>query len=151
MHTKGTYYKSLFLLMVFSLNMIVSMACSLSSYVHSLHHESPATDFHSGQKKTHHHQHEHSKKPHHLHDPKTGLPKDDCCSGSVVLVQQMDKSVTRSIEAPGILSTIVLLPGFVSITDLFTTEEKTKTPPFDRWRQPATITDLRIIIQSFQI
>ncbi len=143
MYKKGTYYKSLFLLMVFSLNMVVSMACSLSSYVHSLHHESPLTNSH--------HQHEHSKKPHHLHDEKTGLPKDDCCSGSVVLVQQMDKSVARSIEAPGILSTLVLLPGFVSITDLTLAEEKTQTPPFDRWRPPATIEDLRIMIQSFQI
>ena len=149
---KAIYYKAFFLLFVFSLNTVVSFACSLSSYFHSFHHSSfaYASDRDHGK---------HGNTYHHDHDchsvPQQNLPdnekKDDCCSKYVVEFQKIEKSVSKSIEAPGFLITTTFLPSTYFDLEIPASKNIPAFPNYDRWRIPATIQDLRIIIQSFQI
>ncbi|HVG11938.1 MAG TPA: hypothetical protein VM843_02990 [Flavisolibacter sp.] len=148
MKDKRTYVKALLMLTVFSMNTVVSFACSLSTLFHQSHHNSTA-----GQPDHHHnkgtHDDEHAE---HQYDPKASDAKDvnDCCSESVLAIEQVEKSVSRTIEAPDVFFLTVLLASYSS-TFQFSTLPKAVFPYHDRWRVPTTIQDLRIVIQSFQI
>jgi hypothetical protein len=146
---KRTYYKAWLLLIVFSLNTVVSFACSFSSLFHGFHHHnSSVTLAHQHKDGT---QHEHKHAGHH-HDEKDSTKDDkkDCCSQSVVAVEKVEKAMSRSIEAP---NTVFLTAFIASYTYLFNlvAVPKAVTPHYERWRVPTTIQDLRIVIQSFQI
>ena len=147
--TKGTYYKALFLLMAFSLGTVVSFACSVSSMFHGLHHHnSDATAHHSHDDGT---KHEHSHSGHHHESDAPEKDKEDCCSTDVLQLQKVEKSVSRPIEAPNAIFLTSFLSSFITLSSLLPAEEKTLLPHHIRWRLPATIQDLRIVIQSFQI
>ena len=149
---KGTYYKALLLLVVFSLNTLVSFACSLGGVFHSLHHSSSVSSSHKQHK--HHHGGDEKPQPHEHkdnHHSKSDAHKDDCCSNSVLQIEKIEKSVSRSIEAPNAVFLTSFLTYFTSLFSLFPAEEKTFFPYYIRWRLTSTIQDLRIVIQSFQI
>lgn len=162
--SKRTYYKALLLLLVFSLNTVVSFACSFGGVVHNLHHRgSIAVEHkHSSTGKHDHgttHKHDHGTAHKHddgnraEHDHETdssGDKKDDCCSDEVTELQKLDKSVSRSIEAPHLSFTTLFIASY---SELFSFQDGKQDyqPHKIRWRFPATIQDLRIVIQSFQI
>jgi hypothetical protein len=153
---KQTYYKAWFLLIVFSLNSIISFACSLSSLFHGFHHHSITTEHNNEQIIGHHHSLD--KSGEHHHDQEQGgeqsqspSSSEDCCSKSLVEVEKVDKSISRTIQLPEIN---IFTSFFLAYTPCFLwhgTEEKTFLTYHVRWRPPATIQDLRIVIQSFQI
>jgi hypothetical protein len=146
---KRTYFKALLLVIVFSLNTVISFACSFSSLFHGVHHHNSsvaAPDKHNGSVA---HTHNHEAQPHKKTDSKEEQ-KGDCCSTSIVEVEKTDKSVSRTIEAPDTLFLAAFIATYSSLLDYFTVERTVK-PHWDRWRPPATIQDIRIVIQSFQI
>ena len=141
---KGTYIKAVLLLMVFSLNTVVGSACSLSKVFHqSHHHERVATHSH-GEAVTH--QHDHSGSHHAATEEGEG-----CCSKFSVAFNQLDKSVAQH------LAVAVLTLPVLSLTELYHTllllsrQYDSTVVAYARWRLPATIQDLRIVMQSFQI
>ena len=146
--TKGTYFKALLLLIAFSMSTVVSFACSFSDLFHEFHHHnSPGTKSHK-HKEQNEHTHDHSGS-HHDNGP-TEENKDDCCSRSLIELQKVEKSVSRSIEAPNLLLLAFSASAYSELFS-FQSEHKTILPKKIRWRPPATIRDLRIVIQSFQI
>ena len=154
--TKIKYYKAIFLLIVFSMNSVVSFACSFSNLFHSFHHHKTiAVAEHKHADKHHHNKNESAKHQHnnvtdHLHDNNSQKPEDDnCCSNKVVEIEKVEKAVSRTIAAPEV---IFLTSLFVSYTELYLSRQDTDIlQNHTRWRNPATIPDLRIVIQSFQI
>ena len=151
---RKTYYKALFLLLVFSMNTAVSFACSLSGYVHALHHNSfasAATQDPASQK--------HEETFHHEHDchtvPDAPLPdenkKDDCCTKYAIEIQKVEKAVSKTIDAPEASFITSFIASFISLTGLEENLSPVYQPDNARWRIPGTIQDLRIAIQSFQI
>ena len=148
--TKGTYYKALFLLIAFSMGTVVSFACSMSSLFHSLHHHnSSATAKHTHTDQVSH-EHEHSG---HHHEEKKDPESDqkDCCSNQLLQLQQTEKAVSRTIEAPAVMFLSSFILAYSPLSFSFQEEKLTVLPSFVRWRVPPTIQDLRIVIQSFQI
>lgn len=155
--SKRTYYKALFLLIVFSLNTVVSFACSFSSMFHGIHHHdtSATADHHHEGSAPHSHSdtgHSHESLGDHHHDSKDAdaNAKDDCCSESVVQIEKSDKSLSANIQAPDPLFTTAFLATYTTFLN-FSGQQKTLIPTYVRWRVPATIQDIRIVIQSFQI
>lgn len=163
-HTRRTYIKSWLLLIVFSLNTIISFACSFGGAFHDYHHQnnSPSTSHkhdeghkHSHDKSEHDHSgsgnHEHNKGSEHKHNsPSTNNPENNCCSDSVVALQKVEKQVSSNIQAPH----AVFVTSFIGVyfdKISFSVQEYRFFPDNIRWRPPATIQDLRIVIQSFQI
>lgn len=146
------YLKGFFLLIVFSLNTIVSFACSTSELFHNSHHSknSPAKG-HSHQHGGHHNpQHDHGQQGQDHEKDKQNKNDDDCCAASIISLAKIEKSIARSIEVPS----PILMPfikAFISLAPPSAEIGKTIFPDFIRWRPPATIQDLRIVIQSFQI
>ncbi len=156
--TKRTYYKALVLLIVFSLNTVVSFACSFSNLFHGFHHhKSSATTVEHKHSGSHHdshvqkNKHEHGNQSEHNHDSGSSKStKDDCCSGSVVGIEKVEKALSRTIEAPHAIFITSLFAAYAKLFSL-PTIERILFPKSIRWRLPATIQDLRIVIQSFQI
>jgi len=154
--TKRTYYKALLLLIVFSLNAVVSFACSFSGLFHGFHHHKIAVASEHKHSVSHHSKsetpkHDHSSQPEHKHNNNSSKDsKDDCCSKSVIEIEKVEKALSRTIEAP---QAIFLTSLFAAYTETFSLQnvEKIFLPKHVRWRLTATIQDLRIVIQSFQI
>ncbi len=76
--------------------------------------------------------------------------KDDCCSKSVIEIEKAEKAVSRTIEAPHAIFVTSLFAAYSELFSL-TAIDKVSLTHIVRWRLPATIQDLRIVIQSFQI
>ena len=163
-HTKRTYIKSLLLLIVFSLNTIVSFACSFGGAFHDFHHQkissSTSNKHEEGHKHSHNsHEHdhtdsgnhEHHKGSEHKHDSSpVNNPENNCCSDSVVELQKVDKLVSSNIQAPDAVFVTSFIGAYFDIIS-FSVRENRFFRDNIRWRPPATIQDLRIVIQSFQI
>lgn len=156
------------LLIVFSLNMVVSFACSVSSSVHNSHHSEKSSGTQSHERKGNHghshgsdHKHNHDITHRHTHDADHKHSHHDdgnkenedgnCCSGDVIKLQQSDRSIARSIDVPE-QTTLFVAHDFLSSIDhfLLTITRDKYLPQHLRW-PPATIPDIRIAIQSFQI
>jgi hypothetical protein len=141
---KGTYIKAVLLFIVFSLNTVVGSACSLSKVFHQAHHHEEVATHSHGESVTH--QHDHSGSHHEATEE-----SEECCSKFSVAFNQLDKSVAQHFAVA-----ILTLP-VQSFTDLYNTvlllgrQDDTTVVAFARWRLPATIQDLRIVMQSFQI
>ena len=154
--TKIKYYKALILLIVFSMNSVVSFACSFSNLFHSLHHHTDAAVTEHNHGANHHNtknesaKHQHNNVAEHHHDTGSQKSEDDnCCSTKVIEIEKVEKAVSRTITAPEV---IFLTSLFVSYTELYLSRQDTDIlQHHTRWRNPATIPDLRIVIQSFQI
>lgn len=145
MVTRGRYIISLSLLLVFSLNTVISTTCALGSFFHDFHHHaSPGAQ-------VAHHSHDHQGT--HDHEKVPEPSQEECCSKSVVQFYQADKYVSESLSLPPVS---VLFSSFISSTDILLSSGRIDHQPLTddhsrRWRHPATIHDLRIAIQSFQI
>ncbi|RYY82072.1 MAG: hypothetical protein EOO15_23555 [Chitinophagaceae bacterium] len=151
----STYWKAFFLLLVFSMNTVVSFACSLGGVFHQFHHQGAAS-FHQ-HKEGHSHQHASGHKHDHKHghkhqhaDPSEKKTGDDCCSGDVVKLEKADKATTAAIKVPAPAIEEIFLDSFTYYLSQVQAP-RTALPRFYRWRPPGTIQDLRIAIQSFQI
>lgn len=154
--SQGTYYKALLLFTVFSLNTVVSFACSLGGLFHNLHHGSTATSTASHHVNHHDHKggHKHNHASKHQHDNQLeteNSTKDDCCSNNVIEIEKVEKSLSRTIEAPSVVFLTSLLTTYSSIFQAFPVQDPIFYPDSVRWRVPTTIQNLRIVIQSFQI
>jgi hypothetical protein len=154
MHTsKGTYYKALILLVVFSMNILVGFACSLGGVFHEFHHKSSSTSLSSHSQKHHSdkgHQHGNSHSPENDHGSGAPDSENNCCSDSVVEMQKLAKTVSRSIDAPDNIA----ISSFIAVfSELFLVHpEQNEFATYEvRRRVPSTIQDLRIVMQSFQI
>lgn len=139
------------MLLVFSSNTVISFACSYSSFFHSFHHHKTsanATHKHADTK----HKHDHSSS-HHAELPNDDEQKENCCSNIVVQLQKVEKAISRNIDAPNAASSPLFLSGYLlAFIDLFHPDLQRNISTHEiRWRPPATIQDLRIVIQSFQI
>lgn len=154
--SRQTYYKALLLLIVFSLNTVVSFACSFGGVFHNFHHRGSVAMEHNHNSPGKHahgtaHKEDHDKKPAHTHDAESpGDKKGDCCSDQVTELQKLDKSVSRNIEAPHLNFITVFIASYSELF-FFQAGKQDLQPHKIRWRPTATIQDLRIIIQSFQI
>lgn len=154
MHTpKGTYYKAFILLVIFSMNIMVSFACSLGGLFHEFHHKSSSTSI-PAHSQTHHpdkeHQHGNSHSSENANGSKAPESGNNCCSNSVLELQKIAKIVSRSVDAPD----NIFISGFTTYySHLVIVHPQLNEPVPDevRWRVPATIHDLRIVMQSFQI
>lgn len=151
--TKRTYFKGLLLFIVFSLNTVVSFACSFSSLFHSFHHSTSAvshqalaSDYHS-----HGEEHQHESTTNQDANSTSDESTDDCCSKLILEVEKAEKAVSKSIEAPAAIFLTSFLSTFSPSLSLLLAEENVSYLRYIRWRLPATIQDLRIVIQSFQI
>ena len=146
------FFKALFLLIVFSLNTVVSFACSTSDLFHNSHHskiQRSTTQTHQHEDKSHGH-HKHGRHSHEQENNQPNNDDDNCCSSYIITLAKIEKSIARIIEFPA----PVITPFFAEFTALLLAnlwKEKTFFPDYIRWRPPATIQDLRIVIQSFQI
>ena len=157
MDRRKTYYKALILLLVFSMNTVVSFACSFSSMFHAIHHHEHTSALTPRENLTHHgKEHVHSPREHHNSDDQatnseSDNPKEDCCSTSVLKMDAVVKLTARSIDAP---DPLILLSFLSAYTGQFSVSPLLESPAYDdflRRRTPATIENLRIAIQSFQI
>ena len=150
------------LLLVFGLNTVVGFACSvgLDMGFNSKHHHDAATEavvhthkdgkkhIHYGKKAAHKHNKANHQDP--LNDQQKSKPgKDDCCNDKVLKLEQLDKSVTRSLN--------IIHPNFIVSTfdefynvSLPTIDIIKNIRQFVRSYHPP-IPDVRIAIQSFQI
>jgi len=152
---KKNRIRGLILLTVFSLNTVVGFACSLGINMgyNKSHHQHEASHSH---KKPHSHKEGH----HHEHSPvstsniSVGSPasNDDCCANGVADFIKLDKSVTSAtvLQAPVFLIAfasqfILPIDSGVSLIDTYIYGSLRRS-----WNSTDD-TDLRIVIQSFQI
>ncbi len=155
--TKRTYYKAFLLFAAFSLNTVVSFACSFSNLFHGMHHHKAAATTEHKHSGNHHSkgenaEHHHGSQAEHQHDDHSSKDSkdDDCCSKSVVEIEKAEKAVSKTIEAPNAIFVTSFLSSYSQLF-LLSTTGNTSFTHYVRWRLPATIQDLRIVIQSFQI
>ena len=158
MDHRKTYFKALILLLVFSMNTVVSFACSFSSMFHAIHHHEHASALTYEHKNGTHHGNEHVHGPleHHNSNEHTTKregdnQKEDCCSTSVWKMEAVVKLTARSIDAPEPIILLSLLSDYFSYFSVSPLLEPPAYDDFLRRRIPATIENLRIVIQSFQI
>ena len=136
--------------MVFSLNIIIGFACAMGLDMgfnsHHVDEEITIADNHS-----HHHDqsHHHDEADNDHNKSKDG--KDNCCNDKVMKFTQLDKSVPQSsnpVINPVFLTAFV--SSFYHVDVLHSSNVTTNIKPFVR-STPPTISDIRIVIQSFQI
>jgi hypothetical protein len=143
MATKGKHIIALSLLLVFSLNTVISSTCAISSLFHRFHHHA------TPKAQINHHSHDHNGT--HDHTEQQEKSKENCCSKSVVQFYKIDKYVN---ESQVLLLASTIFSSFTYISDVRLSAvpvDRSLTDHIRRWRSPATIQDLRIVIQSFQI
>ncbi|QEC69719.1 hypothetical protein FRZ67_21345 [Panacibacter ginsenosidivorans] len=141
--------KAAFLMVIFSLNIIVGFACAmgLDMGFNSHHHDEEATiaDNHSHKHyKSHHHDEADSR-----NSSKEG--KDNCCNDKVTKFAQLDKSVPQGYSAD---INPAFFTSFVSVfyqTNIFSLYSKDTSIKYFVRSSPPTIPDIRIAIQSFLI
>lgn len=155
MDRKGsTYWKALLLVLVFCMNTVISFACSLSGFVHGMHHHpgGNAPHVHTAAVNEYHHE---GQQEHGIHqEDTTGSDEQssgDCCSSSVVSLEKVDKSTARGIDVPGAVFFTATANKFFEVQQLDARDIIVAHPERLRWRILATIPDPRIAMQSFQI
>lgn len=148
------------LLLVFSLNTMVSMACAMGVKMgfNTTHHDeekpvAPAVHAHADGKKHHHGNEETKGLKHHEsnithHDKKDTKEMDGCCTDEILKFQQSDKSlnVKAGIEVPVLMFIVAVVTG----VDLFKVVKEQPYIQKARYYYPPP-PDIRIAIQSFQI
>ena len=133
--------KAAFLLIVFSLNMIVGFACALGidMWFNTSHHE--ATEI-TAQGFQNHHEADNQ------HKSKKG--KDNCCNDHVIKFAQVDKSFPHGFAGLSAIFFSTLISSFYNIDVLHTSKASSNIKYFVRGYHPP-IQDIRIAIQSFQV
>jgi hypothetical protein len=134
-------YKATFLLIVFSLNMIIGFACAIGIDMgfNTLHHEETEVIAHEG---SHHHEAD-------SHHKSKGC-KGNCCNDHVIKFSQVDKSLPQSFVSFNTIFFTTLISTFYNIDVLHISKAIANIRYFARSHHPP-IPDIRIAIQSFQI
>lgn len=135
--------KAAFLLLIFSLNIVVGFACAIGIDMgfNSSHH-------HDENKVMAHHDSHHDEMDNDHH--KSNDDNDNCCHDKVVTIAQVDKSVPQSYAGINITFATALLNSFYNTDVLSATQTIPHLNYFVRNYHPP-ISDIRIAIQSFQI
>jgi hypothetical protein len=144
--------KALILLVVFSLNTIAGFACSIGVDMgyNTKHHEHGKHNHDAAHKHAPGHKHTHSHSV--IAGSKMSAPVDDCCSGQVNSFALLDKSVVYNnllLQAPAFF-----LKNYISSVAPATVESGISVNSrFQFVRRSCSLddTDIRIVIQSFQI
>lgn len=141
--------KAFVLLFVFTMNMIVGLACSagIGMGFNKSHHapQNSATAVHihkDGKKHVHH-----TKKAQHK---KESDEKKNCCSDEVVAFNQAGKSVPKAVSITQPFCEATVAFQYPEIYKSFRSATINKTRQFTRSYHPP-IPDIRIAIQSFQV
>lgn len=139
--------KAAFLLIIFSLNMMVGFACAVGinmGFNNTHHPDSGKIHVHASGKKHHHESNEQK------HSHKRNNGKDNCCTDKVLKISQTDKAVPQVSQ----LVNPVFFTAYIStyyLADIFyPSQVNTFKKHFVRGHHPP-IPDIRIAIQSFQI
>ena len=166
---RAIQYKALFLLITFSLNMVVGFACSLGvdmgfnskhhSHDSGKHHEHSDTDRHDEHDGNNSHSHQHEAIPHHHSDSDnnantatfTSQDEENCCKDFVVGFNSLDKLLVKQNSTQ---QKITWLSPF--IISAFITEASNakgyvlhlRIPPREIDYSPP---DIRVFVQSFLI
>jgi len=152
-HNSYIQLKAAFLLIVFSLNMIVGFACAVGVDMgfNSHHHDDNeakevSVHIHADGKK-HEHHHEVSM---HDHNEKGTSEKDGCCNDKVTKFEQLDKSVPTSLNIIHPIFFAAFLSTFYQVDLLYRSSVIIDNKHFVRSYHPP-ISNIRLAIQSFQI
>ena len=139
---RSTQLKSGFILIIFSLNMVIGFACAVGIKMgfNSCHEE-------KFEKITTKASHQHDKKQSHH---KSKSCKDNCCNDHVVKISQVEKSLPQSFAGINPVLLATLISSFYNIDVLSTRSALANTKYFIRGHHPP-IPDIRISIRSFQI
>ncbi len=146
---KSILVNAAFLLIIFSLNMIIGFACAvgLDMGFNSHHHDGDETTMLNTS--YHHNASQHQGEADNDHH-KSKEGKENCCNDQVMKFTQIDKSVPQSIKtiSPTFLTAFVSANYGIDI--LYTSYINTSIKYFVRSYHPP-IADIRIAIHSFQI
>ena len=143
--------KAVFLLIVFSLNMVIGFACAMGldmGFNHKHHHDWKKTTI---QKTSHQPDKCCSNNEADNDHPKSKDDKDNCCNDGVMKFAQVDKLLTQSlnsIDNPAFFT--VFVSSYYRIHVLSVSPVTKSIKYFVRSYHPP-IPDIRIAIQSFQI
>jgi hypothetical protein len=141
----STQLKAAFLLIVFSINTIISVACSLGldvCFCDNDDHEETELMAHEGCS----HHHDEAVKDH----KSKGGCEDNCCDENAVRFSQADKSLPQCLASLNVVSFTALISTFYYIDVLHTFKSSASIRYFVRSHY-SPIPDFRIAIQSFQI
>jgi hypothetical protein len=155
---KSIQFKAAFLIILFSLNTIIGFACAIGINMgfNSNHHhadEAIETNMHlhaGGEKHIHHNkaQNNHNEADNDHHKSKDS--KDNCCNDKVLQFTQVDKSVPQSFSVINPIFFTSFVSTFYNSEILFLSQGTLNIKYFVRSHHPP-ISDIRIVIQSFQI
>lgn len=145
--TLSIQLKAVFLLTIFSLNMVVGFACSLGldmgfNATHHHEEETPEVHVHANGPKHHHEGADHK------HQHKEG--KDDCCNDKVLKITQADKSIPQVAKLLNPVFFTAFVAAYYNIDSSYPSQVDTSNKYLVRGHHPP-IPDIRIAIQSFQI
>lgn len=156
--------KSLFLMVVFSINTIIGFACAIG--VDMRYNTSHHSEMEISRSNTHSHEHGHGNTlPHHDGHGKTvthdshhseaadahnDSDKDDCCSDDVVKLLEQEKNIVKASLIDHPVFTNFYLVHFYHTELTFHNSVNRDKKYFVRNHHPP-IPDIRIAIQSFQI
>lgn len=143
--TLSIQLKGAFLLIIFTLNMIVGFACAIGVDMgfNSEHHDEKVTGkvhVHADGKKHHH------DAPKHTHEEK----KNDCCNDRVVKISQADKAIPQNVKIFSPVFFTSYIAAFYDLNISSPSQAYVSNKYFARGNHPP-IPDIRIAIQSFQI
>ncbi len=150
--SRSTKIKAAFLLLVFSMNTVVGVACAAGLGMGSNtadHHDDEAIEsmhVHADGEKHIHHE-EVGKGRHHN---KSTDDEDNCCNKHVAKFSQLDKSVPQSLTIPYPIFFTTFVSAFYKIEISSLPQSIPSIKYFVRSYHPP-IADIRIAIQSFQI
>ena len=134
--------KAAFLLIVFSMNMIIGFACTVGMDMgfNSPHHEESSI---ASSASMHHH-------GVNIKNHQTKNNKDNCCNDEVMQFQKIDKALASSINVINPVSFTSYVASFYNIDILSHSTQISDIKYFVRSHHPP-IPDIRIAIRSFQI
>jgi hypothetical protein len=132
------------------MNTVISSACSLSTVFHKAHHNAELASHHHHSEKTVPH---HSTEKHNHSGSKESSSKEDCCSKSVIQFEKLDKVPAKTVVLSSAAFVLMMgaLTDFIPAVLIPSITSERIFIDYVRWRPPATIQDLRIVMQSFQI
>jgi hypothetical protein len=145
--TLSIQLKAVFLLTIFSLNMVVGFACSLGldmGFNTTHHHEEETTKVHVHANGMKHH----NEGAKHKHQHNEG--KDDCCNDKVLKLSQADKAVPQVAKLLNPVFFTAFVATYYNIDISYPSQVDTSNKYLVRGHHPP-IPDIRIAIQSFQI
>jgi hypothetical protein len=139
---KSIQLKAAFLLIVFSMNMIIGFAYAVGIDMgfNSHHHEESAIE-----SVAIHHHHDNNVENH-----QTKNNKDNCCNDEVMQFQKIDKALASSINVINPVSFSSNVSSFYNTDILSPSTQISDIKYFVRSHHPP-IPDIRIAIRSFQI